>query len=149
VPHESKTKNRKSGNRGGKNRKENFMNARMLWSRILVIVGSIAMLIGAIDPLEGSLIILAGSGMVALGTILGKSRHRMLLYWMWVFILIAVGVGAVWGLSAFGGLGGTTGRSLWWGLVILPYPIGWIMGIVGLIIRLIEFIKVKGQRAQS
>lgn len=125
------------------------MNNRIPWSRILVIVGSIAMLIGAIDPLEGSLIIFAGSGMILLGTILGKSRHRILLYWVWVFILIAVGVGLVWGLSAIGGLGGTTGRSLWWGLVLLPYPIGWIMGIVGLIIRLIEFIKAKRQRSQS
>ena len=125
------------------------MNARMLWSRILVIVGGIAMLIGAIDLLEGSIVILAGSGLVMLGTILGKSQRRMILYWVWVFILIAVGVGAMWGLSEFGGIGGTTGRSMWWGLVILPYPIGWIMGIVSLIIRLIEFIKVKGQRAQS
>jgi len=125
------------------------MNNRIIWSRILVIVGSIAMLLGTIDPLEGSLIILVGSGMVLLGTILGKSRHRILLYWVWVFILIVVGVGLVWGLSAIGGLGGTTGRSLWWGLVILPYPIGWIMGIVSLIIRLIEFSKVKKQRALS
>jgi hypothetical protein len=100
------------------------MNARMLWSRILVVVGGIAMLLGAIDPLEGSLIILIGS------------------------VLIAVGVGLMWGVSAFGGLGGTTGRSLWWGLVILPYPVGWIMGIIGLILRLIEFVKGKGQKNQ-
>ncbi len=125
------------------------MNARMLWSRILVIVGSIAMLIGVIDPLEGSLIILPGSGMVVLGTLLSKSRHRVLLYWVWVFILIAVGVGALWGLSALGGIGGDTGRSMWWALVILPYPIGWIMGFAGLILRLINFLKVKGQRVQS
>jgi len=123
------------------------MNARTLWSHILVIVGGIAMLIGAIDPLEGSIVILAGSDLVMLGTILGKSRRSMTLYWGWVFILIVVGVGAMWGLSEFGGIGGTTGRSLWWGLVILPYPIGWIMGIVGLVIRLIEFIKMKRQRA--
>lgn len=125
------------------------MNARMRWSRILVIVGSIAMLIGAIDPMEGSLLILPGSGMVVLGTLLGKSRHRVLLYWVWVFILISVGVGALWGSSAFGGFGGTTGRSMWWALIILPYPIGWIMGFAGLIVRLIEFLKVRGQRVQS
>jgi len=125
------------------------MNARMLWSRILVIVGGIAMLIGAIDPLEGSLIILPGSGMVALGTLLGKSGHRLLVYWVWVFILIAVGVGALWGLSAVGGVGGTSGRSMWWGLVILPYAIGWILGVVSLRVRLIEILKVRGQRVQS
>ena len=42
------------------------MNARTLCSRILVIVGGIAMLVGAIDPLEGSVLILPGSALVAL-----------------------------------------------------------------------------------
>ena len=28
-------------------------NARSLWSRILIILGSIAMVVGAIDPMEG------------------------------------------------------------------------------------------------
>lgn len=121
----------------------------MLWSRILVIAGSIAMLIGAVDPLEGSLIILPGSGMVALGTLLGKGRHRILLYWMWVFILIAIGVGAMWVLSAFGGIGGTTGHSMWLGVLVLPYPIGWIMGFAGIIYGLIEFLKGRRQRVQS
>jgi hypothetical protein len=94
------------------------------------------MLIGAIDPLEGSLIIVAGTGMVALGGLLGRSRHRLLIYWS--FVLVAVGVGVLWVLSAFGGIGGSTGRSMWWGLVILPYPVGWIMGLVGAIRRLRE-----------
>jgi hypothetical protein len=100
------------------------------------------MLIGAIDPLEGSFIILPGSGLVALGAFLGKSRYRKLL--LWAFILIAVGVGAMIGLSMFGGLGGNTGHSLWWGLVILPYPIGWIIGIIGIVLRLIE-LKTRAQ----
>jgi purine-cytosine permease-like protein len=117
------------------------MNARVLWSRILIIVGTIAMLIGAIDPLEGSLIILFGSGLVTLGTYLGQGGHRILHYWTWVFILIVVGVGVMWGLSALGGLGGSSGRSLWWGLLILPYPVGWIMGIISLIVRSIGFLK--------
>jgi hypothetical protein len=51
--------------------KEDSMKARMLWSRILVVVGCIAMLLGAIDPLEGSLLILPGSGMVVLGLFVG------------------------------------------------------------------------------
>jgi hypothetical protein len=55
----------------------------------------------------------------------------------------------MWVLSAFGGLGGATGRSPWWGLTILPYPAGWIMGIIGLVVRLIGFIKARRQRVQS
>lgn len=106
------------------------------WSRILVIVGLVAMVIGALDPLEGSLVILPGTGLVALGARLGNSRHRILLYWS--FVLVAVGVGALWGLSALGGFGGISGRTNWWALVLLPYPVGWIMGLAGAIRRLRE-----------
>ena len=107
------------------------MNARKLWSRILVIVGSIAMLVGAIDPMEGSRVILPGSGLVALGTFLGQSERRWIAYRVGVFLLIAIGVGAMWGLSRVGGFGGNSGRSNWWGLLMLPYLIGWSMGIWG------------------
>ncbi len=106
-------------------------NARGIWSRILVIVGSIAMLVGALDPMEGSLLILPGSGLVALGTFLGQHERRLIAYRVGVFILIAIGVGARWGLSSVGGFGGHSGRSNWWGLLILPYLIGWTMGIWG------------------
>jgi hypothetical protein len=105
--------------------------ARSTWSRILIIVGSIAMLVGALDPMEGSLVILPGSGLVALGTFLGQSERRLIAYRVWVFILIAIGVGALWGQSMIGGIGGNSGRSMWWGVLVLPYLIGWSMGIWG------------------
>ena len=89
------------------------------------------MVVGAIDPMEGSLLILPGSGLVALGTFLGQSERRLIAYRVWVFILIAIGVGALWGLSMVGGFGGKSGRSMWWGVLILPYLIGWNMGIWG------------------
>jgi hypothetical protein len=107
------------------------INARSIWSRILITVGSIAMLVGALDPMEGSVVILPGSGLVALGTFVGQSERRLIAYRMWVFILILVGVGALWGLSRVGGIGGKSGRSMWWGVLILPYLIGWCMGIWG------------------
>ena len=107
------------------------MNARSVWSRVLIMVGSITMLVGALDPMEGSVVILPGSGLVALGTFLGQSERRLIAYRVWVFILIAIGVGAMWGLSSIGGFGGKTGRSMWWGVLILPYLIGWSMGIWG------------------
>jgi hypothetical protein len=107
------------------------MNARGVWSRILIIVGSIAMLVGSLDPMEGAVIILPGSGLVALGTFLGQSERRLIAYRVWVFILIAIGVGAMWGLTWVGGIGGKSGHSMWWGVLILPYLIGWSMGIWG------------------
>jgi hypothetical protein len=105
--------------------------ARVLWSRILVTVGSIAILVGALDPLEGSLLILPGSGLVALGTFLGQGERRLVAYRVWVFILIALGVGAMWGLTSVGGFGGKSGRSMWWGMLLLPYLVGWVMAIWG------------------
>lgn len=100
-------------------------------SRVLTIAGYIAMLVGAIDPMEGSLLILPGSGLVALGTFLGPGDRPLRVYRLWVFLLIAIGVAALWGLSIAGGFGGSSGLSIWWGILILPYLIGWSMGIWG------------------
>ena len=113
----------------------NSADTRNLWSRILVIAGGIAMLVGAVDPMEGSVVILIGSGLVTLGTFLGKSERRLFRYWIWVFSLIAAGVAALFTLSAVGGIGGNSGHSMWWGLLILPYPVGWILGMASLVMR--------------
>jgi hypothetical protein len=107
------------------------INYHDLLARALVVLGGIGMLVGAVDPLEGSVVILPGSGLVALGTCLGRSERRFIIYRVGVFILIAIGVGAMWGLSSVGGFGGNSGRSMWWGVLILPYLIGWSMGIWG------------------
>lgn len=112
------------------------MIRRDRWSRVLVVVGLIAMCVGAVDPLEGSLVILPGTGTVALGAWLGGSRYTPFLGWS--FGLVAAGVGTLWGVSALGGIGGESGRPIWWGLVLLPYPVGWVMGLVGAIRRLRE-----------
>ena len=125
------------------------MKARAAWSRILLSVGGIAMLLGTVDPLEGSLLILPGSGLVALGMRLGKKPRRTLLYWTWAFILIAVGVSAMFALSAIGGIGGKSGHSMWWGILMLPYPVGWLMALAGGIGGLVRFFKTRGQRAQA
>lgn len=106
-------------------------NARSLWSRIVIVLGSIAMVVGAIDPMEGSAIILPGSLLVVLGTCLGPSERRLIAYRVAVFILITIGVGAMWILSSVGGIGGKSGLSMWWGVLILPYLIGWSMGMWG------------------
>ena len=107
------------------------MNTTNPWARFLLIAGYITMLIGAIDPMEGSLLILPGSGLVALGTYFSDEERSIFIYRLWVFFLILIGVGALFGFSMLGGIGGTTAYSIWWGLLIVPYPIGWSMGIWG------------------
>ncbi|MDH4219247.1 MAG: hypothetical protein OEW23_10785 [Candidatus Aminicenantes bacterium] len=112
------------------------MNKRRLWSRILYIIGLLAMIIGALDPLEGAFIIMPGSGLVALGAFLGKSHHRRFIYLAFGLTVFGVAVVIVW--SLFGGVGGDTGRSTWWLLTALPYPVGWVMSLLGAVRLLIE-----------
>lgn len=107
------------------------MNARNLWSKILTVAGGLAMSVGAIDPLEGSRLILPGAGLLALGTWLGVAERRAITSNTWAFILVAMGIGALWGLSALGGIGGPSGHSAWWGLLLLPYAIGWNLAVWG------------------
>jgi hypothetical protein len=107
------------------------MNSRDRWSRTLVIVGSALMLVGAIDPMEGSLLTLPGSGLAAVGGLIGHGEKRHVAYKIWVFVLIAFGVGALWGMSMVGGFGGKSGHSMWWGLLLVPYLVGWSMAMWG------------------
>jgi hypothetical protein len=104
---------------------------RSVSARTLVVLGSVAMVVGALDPMEGSVVILIGSGLVAFGTFLGQSEPRLVRYRVVILGLIAVGVGALWGLSWAGGCGGKSGHSMWWLLLVLPYLVGWSMGIWG------------------
>jgi hypothetical protein len=115
------------------------MDKRLRWARILVIIGLVVMVIGIIDPLEGSLIILPGIALVTIGTFLGKGRRRKLL--LWAFCLAAAGIAALWIISSMEGFGGTTGVSSWWALTLLPYPVGWLIALIGAIRTLGEFKK--------
>lgn len=112
--------------------------ARNLWSRILITIGTVAMLAGALDPLEGSLVILPGVGLITLATFIGHSERQLRTQWVLVLLLIVFGVGALWGLGAFDLY---RGHSRWWQILILPYPIGWVIGIVNLLFRLVRSIR--------
>ena len=104
-------------------------------SRSLVIVGLVMMVAGVVDPLEGSVVILGGSILVALGAFFSRTRYRLSIA---ALVLIGIGVGAMFGMSALGGVGGNTGRSIWWLVLCVPYPIGWVLGLVGAVNKLRE-----------
>lgn len=97
----------------------------------LLVVGCIATILGAIDPLEGSLLILPGSLLVMLAAFIGKEEKAITRHRAWTFVLILIGVAAMWGMTAVGGIGGDTGISMWWGLIIVPYLIGLPMALWG------------------
>lgn len=99
------------------------------WPRRLLFVGLAALILGTLDPLEGSLVILAAVALLALAGFAGHLAARRQL--AWALALVALGIGTLWGLSAIGGFGGQTGRSNWWALLLLPYPIGWLLALTG------------------
>jgi hypothetical protein len=107
------------------------MHHERRWSRGLVIAGLAAIALGTLDPLEGSVVILGGIALVTLGAFLVHSPLRSRMYT--ALALAVIGVGALWGFSAVGGIGGNSGRSLWWAVTMLPYPVAWVLGIVGAI----------------
>jgi hypothetical protein len=119
----------------------NTQKIKHLSARILFPIGVVGMIVGALDPLEGSVLILAGSGLVALATWLGDQARSLAVYPTWLFGMIAVGVITMFAFSAVGGFGGKTGRSMWWMLVLLPYPIGWLLEIANLIARGIDRLR--------
>ncbi len=109
------------------------MKADPQFSTSLEIMGAVAIVIGVVDPMEGSVLILAGSVAVTLAMWLQSRDTRKRAYWAATSAAIALGVMWLFLLSSVGGFGGTSKLSKWWGLLLLPYPLGWIAAIIGLV----------------
>ena len=109
---------------------------KIQWIRILYIIGIVAMIIGAIDPLEGSVVIFFGSLCITVSTIPGKQRYWKI--FLGSSLMILTGMVFLFLLSSLGGFGGNSKLSWWWSILILPYPIGWLIAIVFIIIRAIK-----------
>ena len=108
------------------------MTGRTAWTRPLLIIGTLGLVVGTIDPLEGSVLIVAGVALITLAAFLGGSRHRRLLASS--LVIVGAGVAGMWIISGYGGVGGDTGRSMWWLVPILvPYVLGWLLAVVGIV----------------
>ena len=118
------------------------MKKNIKWTRIIYIIGIVALIAGVLDPLEGSVVIAAGSLLVTLSTFLTHDRHWKI--FLLSTIMIATGVFSLFYLSSLGGFGGNSTLSWWWGTLILPYPIGWLIAIILLILRAVKRNKQRG-----
>ncbi len=114
--------------------------SRLRWARGLVVAGLILMVVPlAVDPLEGSIVTVPGIGAVAGAAFLMHSRSRAQAYW--AVALLVLGMGAMLILGAGGGIGGDTGRSMWWGVLLVPLLVGWLLGLLAGIRLLREVIR--------
>lgn len=112
------------------------MKKTISWPRIMFITGVIILIAGAIDPLEGSVIIAGGSALLAFSAYHVHDRHKQL--FLTGFLLIIFGVASLFYLSSLGGFGGNSTLSWWWGMLIIPYPVGWLLSIITLIVRVVK-----------
>jgi hypothetical protein len=104
------------------------------WLQAGFILGVVLFLLGTLDPLEGSVLILAGSVLLAAVSHLFGDPHQK--WYRIAAILILLGVLALWTLSVLGGFGGESDLARGWAVLILPYPIGWLMLLVLFYLRL-------------
>ncbi len=112
------------------------MEQQPKYFRIIYIIGIAAVLVGSLDPMEGSVVIAIGGALLTWHAFLLQSRTKVL--YLMAAAMITFGVCSLWGLSALGGFGGTSSINVWWGLLIVPYPAGWLMVMVLLVGNLIE-----------
>lgn len=112
------------------------MSAPFNTSRILFIIGVIALLAGVIDPLEGSIAIAAGSGLVTISAYMTHDKHRE--NYLFSLLLTVFGVFFLFFFSSLGGFGDGAVLSWWWALLILPYPLGWLLAIVLVVAQILR-----------
>jgi len=121
------------------------MKNKTKWLKALYLLGVIALVFGAIDPLEGSVVVLAGSLCLAISTYLLQDR-----YWksfLILLLLIAIGVIAMFVLSQFSDVVNQSDKSRWWLALILPYPIGWLISVILLAVKV--FLKVSENKTDT
>ena len=101
-------------------------------------LGIILFCIGTLDPMEGSLLIVPASIIIAMASYLQHKKYFKI--FLINAIMIFIGVFFLWFLSSLGGFGGNSKLSIWWGLTLIPYPLGWLLNVIFL---LIHYFKTK------
>lgn len=117
------------------------MQINKQWTRFVYILGIVSLLIGVLDPLEGSVLVVAGSAAVTFSAFINKDTYFKI--FLVSFIMIVFGVLFLFYLSSLGGFGGRSSLSWWWGLLIFPYPAGWLLMITTIILKTFRKNKIQ------
>jgi hypothetical protein len=108
--------------------------SKITWIRVAFIFGVVSLIIGVIDPLEGSVLIALGSILLTFSTYMRKDPQ-----WKGYLagsVMIITGVSFLFYFSTKGGFGDS--MSWWLGILILPYPLGWLLSVIMLILRIFK-----------
>lgn len=97
-------------------------------TRWLPVAALALTLLAVLDPLEGFPIVLIGGVLTVMAALQAQGFKLRLA--ATGLVLAVLGCAAMVFLSTMGGVGGGTGRSVWWLLVVAPYPAGVILFVV-------------------
>ncbi len=100
-------------------------------TKTLRIAGIVCLFLGAIDPLEASLLILLGSCLYTMAMYLRIHEKRF--FFLICSLMMGSGIFFMFLFSWLGGIGGKSDYSLWWGILILPYPIAWLITVYAIL----------------
>lgn len=95
------------------------------------IAGIACIFLGAVDPLEASVVILIGSYLYTLSMYL--KHHEKRFFFLICSLMMTAGIFFMFFFSWLGGIGGKSEYSLWWGILILPYPVAWLITVFSIL----------------
>jgi len=110
------------------------MKKKINWTRTLFTVGVIALFVGIFNPMGWYIIVTAGAVMITLAALAEQDRHRYI-YLASTFLVI-IGSLLIYYMSLLGSY--EVQGEWWWNLMVLPYPIGWIVIMAMLLIKLVQ-----------
>lgn len=116
------------------------MNARARWSRGVAVAAMAALAIGTLDPLEGFPLLVAGALMGSAASHLAGGVRRVPL--LTGAVLVVAGAAALVTVSSMGGFG--PHALPWsWAAVLLPYPVGYVFTLYGLVRLLLDLFRAQ------
>ncbi|HOJ37805.1 MAG TPA: hypothetical protein PLP99_07380 [Ignavibacteriales bacterium] len=98
--------------------------------------GLLTFILGTLDPLEGSILILFGIFSITYFMFKTDNQHKK--KFLTAGILATIGIFFMFYFSSLGGFLGNSKLSNWYLLLLIPYPVGWLLTIIYLIINLIS-----------
>ena len=97
-------------------------------------VGLFLSMIGVLFPLWGAPLVVAGSGILMVTTRRYGDPHAR--WYRVCFLMSVLGVISLWTRSAISGLDAEAALADGWGMLVLPYPLGWFGILILVFIRL-------------
>jgi hypothetical protein len=107
----------------------------------LYYLGLFSLFLGSLDPLEGSILILIG--FIFISIFMKVTHNKFAKYFIFASSISGIGIFFMFYFSFLGGFFGNSTLNKWYLLLLLPYPLGWLLFIILLVTNFFESFKKK------